>query len=179
MAVLQDTASNSAVRCLFNTKPSEGLAPSGTFRAKIIDIVDKFKVERRKFDNPSETEIVDLTQFRFGYRDKTGTAWILDSRAMKISGNEKSALYAFLKMILGTAPKMGWDYTALKGRECLLTVEHMEGKSATYAAIATLSPLPEGMDAPSTPPAPTRAPVQQPATPAPSVESAPDSALPF
>ena len=142
MAVLQDAASGSAVRCLFSKPPTHGLAPRGTFKARLIDIVDKFGVERRKYDNPSEMEKVNLTQFRFGYRDRAGNPWTIDTRPMKISGNEKSALFAVLKSILGEAPKMNWDYMTLKGTDVLITVDHNEGKTMTYAAIATISPLP-------------------------------------
>ena len=48
-----------------------------------------------------ETETVDLTGFLFGYRDKQGNAHNIASKGMKISGNEKSALFLFLKSWLG------------------------------------------------------------------------------
>lgn len=182
MAILQDTANGGAVRCLFNKPPTPGLAPMGTWRAKLIDIVDKFGVERRKYDNPAEMEKVDLTQFRFGFRDRSGTPWTIDTRPMKISGNEKSALYATLKSILGQAPRMGWDYMALKGTDVLITIEHNEGKVTSYAAIAAISPLPADLGtapaAPAAAPAPaTGAPPPAPAEP--SVEDAGDDPLPF
>ena len=159
-------------RCLFATQPSTGLAPAGTFKAKIIDIVDKFKVERRKFES-EEMEIVDLTQFRFGYRDADGKPWTIDSKQMKISGNEKSSLYGLLKSILGKAPKMGWDYCELKGTDVFITVEHAEGKSMTYANIVTVSPIPAGFGAapaPKAEPAPKAATVDDNGT---------DGAFPF
>jgi hypothetical protein len=192
MAILTESSSSSAVRCLFNKLPSEGLAPKGTYRARLIDIVDKFKVERRKYDNPNETEIVDLTQFRFGFRDRSGTPWTVDTRSMKISGNEKSSLFALLKSITGEAPKMGWDYQAIKGVNVLITIEHKQGKVAQFATIATVSPLPEGFGENTAPAQPVAPPPMQPVPPpqpapatppsvaaAPSVEDAGDDQLPF
>jgi hypothetical protein len=68
---------------------------------------------------------------------------------MKISGNEKSSLFAFLKSLLGHAPQYGWDYMALKGAQCLVTVEHIQRRDGTgvFAGIAALSPVPQGMPA--------------------------------
>jgi len=157
MAILQDNAGKSAFH-LFDLGPSN-LPPKGTYAATIIDIVDKFGVERRKFEKPDEMEKVDLTAFLFGFRDRAGNAHKIDSKPMRISGNEKSALFAFLTSILGETPKMGWDYCSLKGRKVLITVAHSEGKSGqTYASIATVSPLPEGFDAAPAPAAPAPAP---------------------
>ena len=67
MAILQDNAGKSAFH-LFDLGPSN-LPPKGTYAATIIDIVDKFGVERRKFEKPDEMEKVDLTAFLFGFRD--------------------------------------------------------------------------------------------------------------
>jgi hypothetical protein len=68
---------------------------------------------------------------------------------MKISGNEKSNLFLFLKSILGKAPVYGWDYCELKGKKCLLTVEHVKRQDgSTYPSIAALSPIPIGMAIP-------------------------------
>ena len=145
MAVLTQPAGVS--RCFFD-EPASTLPPAGTFRAKIIDIADKFGVERTKYQS-EEIEKVDLTQFRFGFRDKQGKAHTIDSRQMKISGHENSALFSFLKSILGTAPKMGWDYMEVNGREVLITIEHEEGNVATYARIVTISPLPYADEPPA------------------------------
>ena len=65
MAVLQDNAGSGKAWHLFEL--GEGpLAAKGTFKAKIIDIRDEFVVERRKFEDPSQMEKVDLTAFLFG-----------------------------------------------------------------------------------------------------------------
>ena len=88
---------------------------------------------------------------------------------MKISGNEKSALFAFLKALLGKAPEYGWDYCSLKGARCLLTVEHVKRRDGVgvFASIAALSPVPQGL---AVPPSPGAA---QPASPQPVAPSRP------
>jgi hypothetical protein len=135
--------------------PSEPVPAKGTFVATCLEVKDVFGVERKKFQS-EETEKVDITAFRFGYRDKQGNPHQIASRDLKISSNEKSALFAFLKSWLGEAPKMGWDYCELKGAKALITVDHEQRKNGDgfYATIVSLSPLPEGMTeaaAPATP----------------------------
>jgi hypothetical protein len=185
MAKLQDTSGSGNSYHLFDVD-AEALPPKGTFKAKVIDIKDVFGVERRSYDDPSQMEKVDLTAFLFGFRDKTGQPHKIDTRPMKISGNEKSNLYGFLKALTGSSPAMGWDYCELKGTDCLITVEHVPSKKGdrTYAQIATVSPLPEGwQDAPASAPkaAAPRAAAPAPApAPAPVEVAAPaDDPLPF
>lgn len=140
------------------------LAPAGTFIATVLDVRDEFGVVRTKFQS-TETEKVDLTTFLFGFRDAQGQPHRVASRRMKISGNEKSALFAFLKSLLGRAPSYGWDYVTLKATQCLLTVEHVKRRDGVgvFAAIAALSPVPQGFSGPPTPPPALPAP--QPTTP--------------
>jgi hypothetical protein len=80
---------------------------------------------------------------------------MLASRCMRISGNEKSTLFGFLKAILGRAPQFGWDYCELKGTRCLLTVEHAPRRDGggVFPSVAALSPVPTGFggQAPSAP----------------------------
>jgi hypothetical protein len=143
MAILTANASN-AYR--FFDLDQEGTPPEGTFQATIIDIEDRFGVERKKFQS-EETEKVDMTSFLFGFRDEDNSAWKIDSKPMKISGHKESALFKFLKSILGKAPEMGWDYLELKGRKVLLTIEHATSNNGNeYANIAAISPLPKGYD---------------------------------
>ncbi len=168
----------------------DALAPAGTFVATVIDVRDEFGIQRQRFQS-TETEKVDLTCFLFGFRDAQGTPHRIASRMMRISGNEKAALFNFLKSLLGHAPTYGWDYCAIKGQKCLLTVEHVQKRdgSGVFAAIAALSPVPEGFGAP--PPAkpaaapqprpqPASAPVA-PSRPAPAAPSAPliEDEVPF
>jgi hypothetical protein len=137
----------------FAAKIGDALAPAGTFIATISDIDDEFDVVRQKYQS-EETEKVDLTTFLFGFRDAAGNPHRVASRRMKISGNEKSALYGFLKSILGKAPSYGWDYMSLKGAKVLLTVEHVQRRdgSGLFASIASLSPVPAGLGQPAAAP---------------------------
>ncbi len=142
MAILQQPTNNGNP---FADSIVDGLAPAGTFVATILDIKDEFSVTRQKFQS-TEMEQVDLTCFLFGFRDAQGMEHRVSSKRMRISGNEKSSLFGFLKSLLGRAPQFGWDYCTLKGRQCLLTVEHIQRRdgSGVFAAIAALSPVPAG-----------------------------------
>jgi hypothetical protein len=144
MAVLQPSASKSMNP--YAERIGDDLAPAGTWMATIVDIQDEFGVTRPKYENPQETEVVDLTCFLFGFRDQANQPHMLASRSMRISGNEKSTLFGFLKAILGRAPQYGWDYCELKGTRCLLTVEHAPRRDGggVFPSVAALSPVPTG-----------------------------------
>ena len=129
--------------------------PKGTFLAKCIDCRDLFGVERKKFQS-EDMEKVDLTAFLFGFRDKAGKQFKIASRQFRISGNEKSSLFAFLKSWLGQPPKMGWDYMEMKGQMALITIDHTPSKRTPgliYADIVSISPVPEGFQVPQVAPA--------------------------
>jgi hypothetical protein len=186
MAVLQQPTNNSNP---FAQLIGDALAPAGTFIATVLDIRDEFGVTRQKFQS-TEMEKVDLTCFLFGFRDAQGNPHRVASRQMRISGNEKAALFSFLKSLLGRAPTFGWDYCSLKGAKCLLTVEHVQRRdgSGVFAAIAALSPVPAGFSqapqpvaaAPAPPPHPGSPQAQVPTPPpaAPNI-TAPDDDIPF
>ncbi len=172
MAVLQQPTNHSNP---FSQVIGDALAPAGTYIATVLDIKDEFGVTRQKFES-TELEKVDLTCFLFGFRDAQGSPHRVASRQMRISGNEKSALFGFLKSLLGRAPAYGWDFCSLKGHKCLLTVEHVQKRdgSGVFASIAALSPVPAGfgqLPQPVTPapvaPVPAPAAPVQPAWPAP------------
>jgi hypothetical protein len=176
MAVLKQPSAGS--RNPFAEQCGDQLPPVGTWVATVLDINDTFGVVRSKYENPSETETVDLATFLFGFRDESGAPHKIASKSMKISGNEKSALYGFLKSILGAAPAYGEDYCQHKGKQCLITVEHVTKRdgSGVFAAISSLSPVPKGMTAPAAPaPAPKAA--APAARTAPAVKPAPKAAV--
>jgi hypothetical protein len=185
MAVLQQPTSHSNP---FTQQIGEALAPAGTFIATVLDIKDEFGVKRAKFQS-TEIETVDLTCFLFGFRDAQGVPHKIASRQMRISGNEKSALFGFLKGMLGKAPAYNWDFCSLKGHKCLLTVEHVQKRdgSGVFAGIAAISPVPQGMAMPASPqPAAVPQPGPQPLTPPPtplpqpvSVAAPADDDIPF
>ncbi len=170
MAILQQPVVGGNV---FAEQIGDDLAPAGTYVATVVDIVDEFGVQRTKFQS-TETEVVDLTTFLFGFRDAQGFEHRVASRRMKISGNEKSSLFSFLKSLLGHAPQYGWDYMALKGAQCLVTVEHIQRRDGVgvFAGIAALSPVPAGFGQPAAQaPAATR-PMAAPRAPAAPVSGA-------
>ena len=175
MAVLQQPVIHTNP---FAQQIGDALAPAGTYIATILDIHDEFGVSRQKFQS-QEIEKVDLTCFLFGFRDAQGQPNKVASRQMKISGNEKSALFGFLKSLMGRAPSFGWDYCALKGAKCLLTVEHVQRRdgNGVFASIAALSPLPAGYDQPGQV-APQPMPAVQPVTQAPVQPTTPLAAYP-
>ena len=145
MAVLQEQSSKSNNPFLDQVK--DDVAPAGTWVATIIDIRDQFGVVRPSFDNPQVTEVVDLTTFLFGFRDQAGQPHRISSKTMRISGNEKSNLFGFLKSALGSVPKYGWDYCEMKGKKCLITVAHEPRRNGQgiFPTIAALCPVPAGM----------------------------------
>lgn len=124
----------------------EEMPPKGTFLATCIDVEEQHQVERKKFES-TETEIVDLIIFYFGFRTKEGALRIVRSKPMKISGHEKSALVKFITTWLGEKPSAGFDTAELYGKGAQLTVTHdqaMNGK--TYANISAISPIMEGLE---------------------------------
>lgn len=178
MAVLQK--SESKAFSLFTREETSPDCPAGTFVATCLDIRDEFGVERKKFQS-EETEVVDLTAFLFGYRDEANRPFKIATRNMKISGNEKSALFIFLRGWLGKAPTYGWDYCELKGRQALITVETEERKSGDgeFSRIVNVCPVPAGMGktAPSAA-RPAAKPTPPPPAPTPEPEAGDDN-LPF
>jgi hypothetical protein len=191
MAILKPSVS---INNPFADQLGDTLPPVGRYIATVIAIKDQFGVQRTKFQS-QELEKVDLTSFLFGFRDAQGAPHKIATKAMRISGNEKSALFDFLKHFLGRAPTYGWDYCELKGQKCMITVEHVQRRDGAgmFASIATVSPLPPaGYAAPvpaaqpapppagfvhTTPPAVQSPP--QPAAPAPASSPASDDQCPF
>jgi hypothetical protein len=123
----------------------DDMPPAGTYCAVILDIIDLFGVQRPRFENPSEKETLDVTRFLFGYQGQDGRNYKIQTREMRISGNVKAKLYQLLTGLLGHPPKYGWDYCELRGRPAMITVMHQQGRrdpSKTYAAIASVAPIP-------------------------------------
>ena len=145
MAVLQETSSKSNNPFLDQVK--DDVAPAGTWVATIIDIKDQFGITRPSYDNPQVTEVVDVTTFLFGFRDQAGQPHRIASKTMRISGNEKSNLFGFLKSALGCMPKYGWDYCEMKGKKCLITVAHEPRRNGQgiFPMIAAVCPVPAGL----------------------------------
>ncbi|NLF40266.1 hypothetical protein GX586_12530 [bacterium] len=128
----------------------EETPPKGTFVSTCIDIKDEFGVERPKFDKPQEIEKIDRTAFLFGFRDRSGKPYKISTRWMKISGNEKSSLFQFLRQWLGEPFPFGKDYAAkapegMLGHKALITISHEPRKdgSGVFPQIVSICPEPE------------------------------------
>ncbi len=119
------------------------LAPNGTYVATSLEIQDEFGVERPKFENPQESEKLDVTRFLFGFKGPDGKLYKVQSFEFRISGSTKSNLFKFLTSWLGQAPKYGWDYCELKGHGAMITVSHKLSRDGTktYANIVGISPV--------------------------------------
>ena len=119
------------------------LAPAGTYIATCLEIQDQFGVERPKFENPQEKELLDVTRFLFGFHGQDGRPSKVQSFEFRISGSPKSNLFKFLTSWLGTPPKYGWDYCELKGQGAMITVAHKQSRdlTKTYANIVGISPV--------------------------------------
>lgn len=121
----------------------EALAPTGTYVATCLDIEDQFAVDRPKFENPQESEQLDVTRFLFGFRGADGQLYKVQSFEFRISGSPKSNLFKFLTAWLGTPPKYGWDYCELKGQGTMITIAHKQSRDGTktYANLIGISPV--------------------------------------
>ena len=119
----------------------EALQPEGLFQAKILAVEDRFGVEMPKYNNPNETEKVDMTCILFGYRDAEGNPHKIATRPMRIPklsarSREKSNLLKLLRGILGKDPQAGWDYCELKGQSTWIEVGHeVSDKTQTEYAV--------------------------------------------
>ncbi|MEI7903180.1 MAG: hypothetical protein WCK89_23315, partial [bacterium] len=149
MAVIPEYVSRS-VPNPFQGLLGDALPPAGTYLATIIDIKDMFAVTHAKWQedyNAKPTMITeDMTCFLFGYRDGLGAKHMVATKPEPISGNMKSNLYKFLNGLLGVAPRIGWDYMELKGKQCQITVEHVAKKNngGFYVKVKSAFPLPVG-----------------------------------
>jgi hypothetical protein len=179
MAILEDNSGGAGLQI-------DELCPEGTYVAVIGRIDDSFGVKRPKFENPTETELVDETRFTFGVT-VNNTAYRVQTFSMRISGSLKSNLMKFLTALMGKAPKLGWDYCTLKGTGCVITVAHKVNRDGTktYANITGIRPVRDSLNdytdrvpslssfvwdedaKPASPPVTAAAPVQAPAQPAP------------
>jgi hypothetical protein len=117
--------------------------PKGRYIATCIEVHDELGVERQKFES-SETEIVDLTTFYFGFKDREGRPHVVKSKSMKLSLHEKAALVKFIKSWTGKSPVGGFDTQSLRGLGAEIRVERvasMKTPGREYANIADIGPV--------------------------------------
>lgn len=135
MAKLTQSESNS-----FEIGP---LAPPGTCLATCLDVNDQFGVDRPKFENPQETETLDVTRFLFGFIGQDTQPYKVQSFEFRISGSPKNNLFKFLTTWFGHPPKYGWGYCEMKGQGAMLTVAHKPSRdgSKIYANLVGIPPV--------------------------------------
>lgn len=143
MAVIRNTTST-------NESVNDYLVelPPGPYDALCTDVYERLNVERKRYQS-DETERVDLIAFNFEVTGKSGEKRNVRSREMRISGHEKSALFAFLSSWLGEPPEDGLDTDTLMGCAARLTIAHAASKSdtsRTYVRIADIAPGDAGKD---------------------------------
>lgn len=117
--------------------------PKGRFIATCIEVHDEIGVERQKFES-NDTEIVDLTTFYLGFKDREGRPHVVKSKAMKLSVHEKAALVKFIKSWTGAAPGAGFDTQSMLGKGAEIRVERiasMKTPGREYANIADIGPV--------------------------------------
>ena len=137
-------ASGGASFRLFKEEIGDEVCPEGQHVAVCKDIREEYGVKVQKFQS-EETEIQDRIAFLFEVTTEDGKS-LIDSRVMKISGHEKSALFGFLKSWLGKPPAYGMDTNSLKGHHALVTVVHKVSQTGrTYPVLDTIVPLPKAM----------------------------------
>ena len=120
------------------------LCPAGAHVAVCLEVKDTFDVTRPKYDDPSQSEVVNLTRFLFGIKATDGTKYRVQTHDLKISGHEKSALVGFLTTWLAKPldELFGWDYVEQVGKPAMLTIVHKTSQRGTvYAIIQGISPL--------------------------------------
>lgn len=146
---------------LFRDEIKDDVCPAGQYAAKCVGIKEEYQVKVQKFQS-EETELQDRIAFLFQCYGDDGQTSLIATRPMKISGHEKSALYAFLKSWLGKAPAYGMDTDDLKGHTALMTVVEKKSNSGKlYTTIDSVVPLPKAMasvfaDKPAAPAKPTK-----------------------
>jgi hypothetical protein len=153
-------------------------APAGQQLAVCLAVKDTLNYEAPTYDDPTITEIKDVTRFLFGLADGS----MVQTSEMKISSHEKSKLFGTLTSWLGAPPAIGFDTESLVGQGVTLNIVAKVSKKGTeYSDVASVSPvmpqlanqvpnvanfsIPQGNNPPSAPAQPV-APVQ-PIQPAP------------
>lgn len=121
--------------------------PKGIHLAVCLDVVDTFNDRVLKYEKPygseneDDYEYINRETFIFGVKCKDGSLRKIQSKSMRISMHENSALRAFLTSWLGESPKDGFDSAKLKGKGAQLTLVEKPNQRGdkTYINIGTIS----------------------------------------
>lgn len=122
-------------------------APPGPAQAVCVDVVDLGMVEKTYKDNTKKVPMVRFT-WELSKKMPEGRPYIAGARFTN-SMHEKASLRKFLESWRGkpfTKEQIdGFDLEKLLGANALLNIVHKEVGENTYANIASISPLLDGM----------------------------------
>lgn len=139
--------------------------PAGTHIAVCVKIVDQFEVDPLSIGWQQESQkgvkAVDVTRFVFGILGPDNRTYYVGTRLLRISGNEKSGLYKLLTTWTGKPPAYGRDYAVTQqqdpevgclGRPGMISVTLTQKGDKTYADVAAVMPVPQGVPVPQVAP---------------------------
>jgi len=122
-------------------------APAGTHAAVCTQIIDMGMQDGGQYGPKHRLRVA----WEISEKRDDGKPHIV-SQMFTVSLNEKAALRKTLESWRGRAftkqELAGFDLENVLGKPCLLNVIHEQNGDRTYANIASISPLPKGMDAP-------------------------------
>ena len=147
MAIIEQPTSSGGTVTGWNI---ETVCPAGTHVGVCLQIKDTFDVSRPKYEDPSVTEIVNLTRFLFGVKVEGDVDHMVQTHDLKISGHEKSALMGLLTSWTAKSVDqlVGWDYCEMQGQPALLTIIHKTSqKGRVYASIQGVTAIPPQLSA--------------------------------
>lgn len=134
------------------------ITPAGTHVARCVQIIDQGTQEvnyEGKVKNQAKIFILyELPLKMDQFEDKDGNMKELPFAAVKTYTNslyEQSALYKHLSAWLGqpfVEEPESFSYSQIMSRPCMVTVVHNTVKDKTYANIASVTALPDGMECP-------------------------------
>jgi len=113
-------------------------APAGQHVAVCLAVKDTLGYECPTYDDPTITEIKDVTRFLFGLADGS----MVQTYEMKISSNDKSKLFNTLTSWLGHPPVIGFDTESMVGMGATLSiVGKVSRKGTEYSDVTSITPV--------------------------------------
>lgn len=113
-------------------------APAGQHVAVCLAVKDTLGYECPTYDDPTVTEIKDVTRFLFGLADGS----MVQTYEMKISSNDKSKLFNTLTSWLGHPPVIGFDTESMVGMGATLSiVGKVSRKGTEYSDVTSITPV--------------------------------------
>lgn len=127
-----------------------GVFPARCYKIQHFGTVPDVYVGEQKLTNklridwelPTETKVFD---------DDKGPQPLSISKDYTASFNEKSNLYKDLASWLGDMSQVDeFELEQLLGKDCMVNIQHkVSGAGNTYAYVASVAPMPNGMDCPA------------------------------